>query len=294
MKRIPKIDTRSQTTSYGSSALVLALPFVAVGTYLALAGFGRLPLPGKVHAPLQVVGFIGLAFAGSGSMLGLHATRSLLRRRRVAERRGREPWFVDHAWDPRGVSDGVGERIASQLAGLALFAVFLVPFNWVAFGSGEGRWFVRAIVGLFDLFLLLGAGTVLYRLLQAVKYRGSRLLFRRFPFHPGEELLVGFRGRVCGPIRATLRFVEERFERRGSGSNRSVQLVVYEHVALTRSFQCAGSGAPVELTFEIPDDGGLVTALSGKPVRYWELLVESPQPGVDFRTTFPLPVYPRC
>ena len=54
------------------------------------------------------------------------------------------------------------------------------------------------------------------------------------------------------------------------------------------------SGAPeVEINFDIPDESEWVTELSGTPVRYWELVVESARPGIDFRTTFPLPVYRR-
>jgi len=48
-----------------------------------------------------------------------------------------------------------------------------------------------------------------------------------------------------------------------------------------------------KVTFDIPDNPEWVTQLSGKLVRYWELLVETRRRGVDFRTTFPLQVYAR-
>ena len=53
MRKISKVDTRSQATAYGGSAVILATPFVLIGAYFALAGFGFLPLPGVLHGRLD-------------------------------------------------------------------------------------------------------------------------------------------------------------------------------------------------------------------------------------------------
>ncbi len=296
MKRIHKVDTRSQATAYGWTAVWLALPFVAIGAFTALAGFGFAPLPGKANAPLWVIGCVGLSFAAAGALLLTFGVRGVLNRRRRERRQARgsfEPWFDDHTWDPRGVSDNTIGRLLHG-AGMTVFlAVFLVPFNWWAFVSDVGGLFIMAIVGFFDLVLLALVGVALRRLAQALRFGVGRLHFRHFPFAPGGPLRVAFAGRSLDRLRATLRFVEERFESRGSGKNRSTQLISYEHFSLQQELAATAGMPEIEIAFDIPDNAEWVTAMSGQPVRYWELVIDSEQPGVDFHAAFPLPVYAR-
>lgn len=296
VKRISKNDTRSLATAYRWPAVLMSLPFIGLGTFFALGGFGFTPLPGKANAPLWVIGFVGVAFASAGLVLLVHGLRGVINQWRIAERReaGRiQPWFVDHPWDHRGVSDRPFGRMVGSIFFPLSLAVFLTPFNWWAFGSDQGGWFVIAIVGIFDLMLVFVTGSAVYRVAQTLRYGGSRLAFRRFPFHPGGKLQVALSGRRLERLDATLRFVEERFEQRGSGSNRSTTHVSYEHYNEKKQLQWPGHAPQVEISFEIPNVDDWVTELSGQPVRYWELLVESEQPGIDYRTTFPLPIYPR-
>ena len=77
MKSINKVDSRLMRTSYGWAALLMSLPFVGMGVFFALAGFGLIPLPGKANAPLWIIGFIGLMFAFAGLLLMFHSLRGL-------------------------------------------------------------------------------------------------------------------------------------------------------------------------------------------------------------------------
>jgi len=271
----------------------MALPFVAVGGFFALAGFEFVPLPGKANAPLPVIGFIGLAFFLAGSTLLSHGARGLLNEWRIRRRPLSEPWLVDYPWNPRGIRDRAGARVLNALLGLLLFTVFLVPFNWWAFISDHGSWLVTFVVGTFDLILAVILGKAIYHLGQYVKFGHSRLTFRRFPYHPGETLLVAFSGTPLERLNATLRFVEERVETTGTGDDRSTRLVSYEHFGQQKEFVGTSGMPEIEIDFEIPDNPEWVTGLSSRPVRYWELLLESEQTGIDFRTTFPLPIYDR-
>lgn len=293
VKEIHKVDVRSSATAYDGTAVLMGLPFLGIGVWLALAGFGQVPLPGKVHGPKALVGIIGLSFVFAGGLLIVLGLRGMRNRRRAADVASRrwEPWLIDHPWDPRGIRDRVFGRALSGIGGAAFMALFLVPFNWVAFFEGGTRWFVVAIVSFFDLLLLLVAGTVAYRLVQALRYGSSHLAFRRFPFHPGESLQVALTSRAGGDLEARLRFVEERFEATGSGRNRSTRQVSYELHGESKSFPASEHTAEVEIRFDVPDNPDWVTELSGTPVRYWELVVEAPRRGVDYRTTFPLPIY---
>ena len=232
MKRISKSDTRSQATAYRGTAVLMAVPFVLVGAFIALGGFGFVPLPGKANAPLWVIGFAGLAFFLIGSILLIHGVRGVLNQRRMASagmRRLSEPWHADYPWDPRGIRDRAGGRLVGTVTFPIFLVVFLAPFHWWAFMSEAGPWMVKIIVVFFDLILVLVIGKAIYLLGRYFKFGHSRLSFRRFPFRPGDRLLVAFSGTPLERLKATLRFVEERFESSGSGRNRSSQLASYEH-----------------------------------------------------------------
>jgi hypothetical protein len=93
-------------------------------------------------------------------------------------------------------------------------------------------------------------------------------------------------------LKATWRFVEERFETTGTGKNRTTRQVCYAHFSETRALAPGRTSPEVDLSFTLPDEPEWVTDVTGRPVRYWELVVEADVPGVDFHATFPLPVLP--
>lgn len=295
VKRISKPDSRIYRTAYGPSAVWLGLGCAAIGSFFSLGGFGIFPLPGKAHAPFWVIGMVGLAFLLCGLTLTGHGIRGTVHQRRHGTLRSRyrgQPCYRDYPWHQRGIHDTPASRWLYQFLGFLLMGVFLIPFNWWAFLSDDGPWPARVAVGIFDLLLLLTLFSGIYRLLQFTKFGRSHLAFSRFPFHPGEKLAVSFSPNRFEFLKATLRFVEERFEQRGSGSHRSTSHVCLEHYNESKHLNPPEWLPAVEIVFDLPDNPAWVTRLSADPaVRYWELVVESEQPGIDFRTTFPLPVY---
>ena len=295
MERIAKIDTRLQRTAYGMLALFMGLPFVAIGGFFALAGFGVLRLPARANAPLWVIGGIGIAFALAGLMLMGHSVRGLWYRRRVRQIRRRhphQPWLYDYPWEPAGIRDVAGRRWLNALLAVLLLAAFLTPFNWWAFLSRDGMIVVQIFTGLFDLILLLAFCTLAYRLLQHAKYGGSYLVFDHFPFVPGEPIKLTFSPNRFERLSATLRYVEERFESRGYGRHRRISHHSYQHHQQTQMLEADPGQHALTIAFDLPENPAWVTRLTANPsICYWELVVASEQPGIDFRTTFPLPVY---
>jgi hypothetical protein len=288
--RISKSETLSQRVAYGKGALFVSIPFILVGGFFATVGFLGIELKGA-HAPMWVIGMVGAAFLAAGLILlgnAVRGVRAASRRRALADA---PVWERDFPWDPAGTKDRAGRRVANAFMGSAFLAVFLAPFNWWAFLSGAGPWPVKLGIGLFDLILLLVLGNAFYLLAQLLKYGHSRLSFPRFPFLLGGKLEVVFSPNRFAEVRFALRLVEERYETTGHGKNRTTSLVCYELYRNDKTLEPGALEPEVAVTFNLPDDPGLANRLGETPIRYWELAVEAEEPGVDFATTFVLPVY---
>lgn len=280
-----------QRTAYRGGAALMALPFIGVGVYCAGFGFGYLPEPDGVNAPLWVVGCIGLAFAIAGLWLltlGLGGMRHHARRKRIVELYPERPWLSDYAWDDSGIESRPFARAVGSLYFAALWCIFMTPFYWWAFLSGEGNWFVKGIVGLFCFFTIFVLKQAFSGVVHAFKYGRTRLRFHTFPFHPGGKLDVDFEGNRFEELTATLRFVEERiYEDVDQKKDLVARTLHSDEQTLT-----PGPFQPVvRLVFDLPDDEELVNEISGDPVRFWELEIRAPAPGVDFHVVLPVPVY---
>ncbi|MDH3590791.1 MAG: hypothetical protein OER88_02875 [Planctomycetota bacterium] len=293
-ERINKRDSRVHRTAYGLTAVLMGIPFMGMGGWFALAGLEVVPLPGKAHAPLWVIAAIGTSFFLAGLMVFGHGLRGMAvrrRRRRLEVLHPDRPWLLDFDWDPAGVRDRAGVRWFNALQSLVLFAVFLAPFHWWAFFSGKGPWMIKAMVVLFDLIPLWLVYQTLYLFAQHLKYGSARLRFARFPFPPGGAVEVVFFPNRFRALNCRLRFVEERFEERGSGENRSTHHVVEQHYELEQTVEVNPARPEVSLSLPLPSDETWVTAMSESPIRYWELDIRAEEPGIDFHASFPLPVY---
>jgi hypothetical protein len=294
-RRISKSDSMTYRTGYRGGAALFSLPFLGVGVYFALVGFEFVPPPpGRINAPLWVIGFVGLAFALAGLMLlghGLRGMRHHARRQRLIEFHPGRPWMADFDWDESGIESRLGARATQSVFGALLFCVFLAPFHWWAWISDHGSLGIWFVTGVFELIAIFVVGTALRHVAQWLKYGNMRLRFFRFPYEPGGPLEVVFAPNRFERFTATLRFVEERIEESGTGENRRSRIV---HEALYEKAQEYAPGAlqaEVTITFDLPDDDEWVNDISGTPVRYWELLLEADVPGVDLEASWPLPVY---
>jgi hypothetical protein len=285
---------RSGTTIHGSSS-------IAVGSIFAFAGstFGGLAWIGQVEmargVPWWIGAMVGAMFAGAGLSFVVHGISGVRVQRRVRRFRAthvREPWVWDHPWDESGSRDDSGRRIMLAIWGSVLLGLFAVPFNWVGFFAPDGPLAFAIAAGLMDLLVLWCAWRAIHLVSQRVKYGVSMVRFRRFPFRPGEEVEL----RLARPpalsavtgIDATLRCVQERYETRGSGDDRSKVVVAYEVWSTAQKAEV--ERGELVWRFELPE-GLPGTALSERPPRYWELVVAIEAPGVDYAGTFLVPIY---
>lgn len=294
-ERISKIDQRLHQTAYDATASVVAVPFIGIGTYFTLAGMRWIPLPGKANVPDEVIVAAGLAFAIAGLWLAGLSVRSQLRRYRLA-RSARahpdEPWYADFPWEPAGARDRPARRVLGTALTTLFMVVFFAPFNWWAFGSKAGSVYLMGVVGLFDIVIVWLIASTVHRLLAAWKYGPSQLSIPRCPFHPGDP----FQGTLSplreGELTVTLRFVEERFVSQSSGSSTSASHEANRLASVPLHTRIDADAGTIVLEATLPDDPRLVNQLTADPaIRYWELLVETKGAGIDYRTTFPVPVY---
>ena len=243
---------------------------------------------------------LGLLFALVGLAIVAHGLAGLLRNARVRKRsaeRPHEPWYWDHPWDRAGARHGGLGLQVKGLVGLLLLALFLAPFHWFAFESGDFG--PKLIVGVFDLVLLAGIVGWLYELGRWLRWGESRLRFGAFPFLLGGPLNVeieGLRGDRVRSVTVTLRCVEEAFEMvRRSRSHSTNRVACFQVWADTRTLSPAELGASAQgipLAFALPDLA-LPTRLRERPPRYWEVDVRGEAPGIDYRARFLVPVYGR-
>jgi len=245
-------------------------------------------------------------FAGFFLFAGLsfmwHGLKGALRRKAIEQlkrRRATSPWDWDFNWDPIGYSRPKWKKPAKTLFMAIIFATFLAPFNWWAFVSGEKSFVLYFVVGLFDLITVGIFCQFVYDLLQYFKYGTSRLLFFAFPFQLGGELKLGLEGlpdrALIEELTLSLRYIEERYETRGTGNDRRQQVVCYQKYLDQRTL--AGRDIPpgpvLEMEWVLPDNPDYVSRLSERPARFWELEVKGKTPGVDYQERFLLPVYGR-
>ena len=139
--------------------------------------------------------------------------------------------------------------------------------------------------------MLVALGSLVYYIMHAVKYGKTKLTFAKFPFSPGEKLTVIFSPNRFSKLHCTLRFVEERLEREQSVDNKK-EIVCYELYNEQQEVTCSAKMEKVPIKFNLPDNPEWTNQLQGTHfINYWELEVEAEHPGIDFHTTFLLPVY---
>jgi hypothetical protein len=284
--------------------MAFGLPFMGAGTLLALIALGNLPAKSSGGPqPPWLPWALAVIFFAPGLFLFLTGIRTWLqgrRARRLHERHAAEPWLAAGEWDAEGATDRPRTSLLAQVLWLAFLSVFLAPFNYFVFvrpqDPGGIPFWVRGLVGFFDLFPVLMVVGIFTTLWHSAKYGRSRLRFGSFPFYLGRTLDVRFSTRR--PIGSfekmtfTLRCIEERTEVRRTSKGTSTQTVCDQIWADERVFESSWAlqDGEVPVSFRLPE-GDYTTCLVEAPARYWELEVAAVTPGLDFGAVFPVPVY---
>ena len=190
-------------------------------------------------------------------------------------------------------------RGAAAVGGIGLF---LVPFHLIIFDEPPGNYnfVLYGIFGLIDLAVLIAFCHVVYMLVRTLIFGQPRIIFQQFPYFTGQIMNLVFSGgrrlANCKDLIAELHCIKEYYEWKDSGGDSSaihVNESIYKDL-LHFSTDAAGMA---ELKFHLPDDAISTDLISDpntsppRPPHYWELVITSARPGIDYEGIFLLPVY---
>ncbi|HEX8848023.1 MAG TPA: hypothetical protein VF761_00655 [Gemmatimonadaceae bacterium] len=286
---------RSAFAMAGWPAVLFGGVFVVAGTFIVARG--ALGGPEGMNSPRWVVGAAGMIFLLAGLWVSGNGAADVLRTRNVARRAAampREPWAWDYEWRRDGIESESRHDIARAFGIVVFIAVFSLPFHWIGFFAPRApRAFAVGAV-LMDVALLWLIARAVRLVLMRRRYGRSWLRFARFPFRAGDRVelsLDSFGALSLVPsLQATLRCVQERYETRGTGKNRSTQVVCYALWSASATVEKDRKGF-FDFGFDIPA-GAPSSALRERPARYWELVLASGDvPGVDYEARFLVPIY---
>ena len=299
---LPSTAVELRNTSGRSQIALSGRPAIAFGTLFILAGSGVVALaflagPERMHAPRGVIAMTGVIFVLAGLFVAANGIADLARKRAVAQRVAAtpdEPWWWDYEWRREGVGNDTNREIVKAFGFAAFLELFLAPFHWIGFVGNGGPWIFAASALLFDCVAIGLVVRGIRLMLMRRRYGPSWLRFVSFPYHTGERMeasLDGFGGLAALPtLNATLRCVQERYETRGTGDNRSTRVVCYALWSTSATIPRSRKGT-FDIAFDLPADAP-GSALSERPARFWELALDTGDvPGVDYSASFLVPVY---
>lgn len=299
--RLSNYPAVSRITIHGWASLLFSLPFLVAGAVIILISLEVIHVnPSSIHAPMWVLGVAGGVFflAGLAVFLnGIVGMIRLVRSKSRSEAHPDEPWFADYDWNPEGITSRQGTSLIVHLFGFGITVGLLSVMNWVAL-TQEGAGLFLFVAGIFDLIFVGVMGVLVKMMIARFKYGRPVLEFGEFPARPGKPLRLRVVSHQdvgeADSMVATLRYIEERYETRGTGKNRSQVVVCYQQYSDKQELH--GSDARkiafggLELEFRLPDDAQS-SNLRGRPANYWDLELRAEVPGVDFVHRFLVPVY---
>lgn len=157
---------------------------------------------------------------------------------------------------------------------------------------------------LIHALFLIPVGLSVYGFLQWLKFGSSDVRFAQFPYYLGERCEFRFvksRRLRAEKLRFALVCYEEidaktevpAGESRISGGGVAPYRIYRDELEVEIPEMDRGRNVEVAVEFMLPDKVDLSTQLEQLPITYWELEVRAELPGLDFKSTFLIPIYAR-
>lgn len=292
MKKIIR-SGRLRQIQHDMESFIFGLLLIILGGYFVIKGLNLLPFTGKIEISIQWEVFLFGCIAVLASLiLFFKWVRSWLnQRKRIAlAKRYHQPWYLDYSWNSKGIYDEATKNLTKLPFSVAVFAMVLIPLNWYVFIQSKALGFYAVAVILDIAFGIVFVGLI-HQIIHVVKYGRTYLKFARFPFFLGNKLYVTFTPNRFSVLDCTLRCIEERVEKK-NGNDKGEETNHYELYIEQKKITSSTRIKQVPIQFDLPDTQEWRTRLQGyTAIRYWELDIKSDQPGIDFSTTFLLPIY---
>ncbi|HEY9423000.1 MAG TPA: hypothetical protein VIW92_16430, partial [Thermoanaerobaculia bacterium] len=260
----------------------ILLFFIAVGTGIFLFGAAGTWGPYKeglrangdprFFYAMMTFGTVFALIAVRMMQLSLNGVRNQDRsRRKIAK----QPWNSDHPWKPEGQGPDYAGNSGGFFLGHIAFFGLLGLFNMVFLSPSP--WLLRGIVLLLDLLGLAFLLDALRKIWQALRHGRPRMRWTTFPAFLGERLTGVFLMRPAlrprGPVKATLRCVEDASETSGAEPFAIYQQVLEIHTG-------GDALRELPLSFDIPPDLPGTRLHRGDAI-YWQVFLQVPVTGPD-------------
>lgn len=292
----------SHTTIHGWLAIAFGAVFLIMGSPILAIGIGWIDYPkSSIHAPLWVIGLCGGLFVACGAWLMLHGGKGLHRSWNMSQGKQQlphSPWLWDYPWQAQGITDNTFKESLNSLIALTVFGAFLAPFNWIAFVSDAGGLFWQILTGLFDVIIILGVGSYLFKnVWQFWTFGNGRVNFQEFPLFLSQKFSLTIQRLPIdiSTVQLTLRCIEEAYEirKREGGQKRESVVVCYQIYYDTQTIrgELVNETGDLRCSWNLPNDKSFTSTPNERPATFWELEVHGERVGVDYHSRFLLPVY---
>ena len=292
------MSPRPPAAAIGCLVLFL-LPFAGIGLYAAtqVARFGA-------AGDWSQAGFFAL-FAlvfggvGIGGIVGALAGRRALAERTALEARHPEaPWLWRTDWASGRIEDSTRGAMWAGWLFAGFWNLVSLPAAWFGVRAALDEGNKAALLAL--LFPAVGVGLVAWAIQATLRFRRygvSLLELGAVPGVVGQSIagVVHITSMLHPPEGFHVRLVSVRRVTRGAGKNRSTsESVLWEddrRVEGVQSRTARGMSTSIPFAFRIPSDAEPCAAANPRDQVWWRLHVTASVPGVDYASTFEVPVF---
>jgi hypothetical protein len=223
---------------------------------------------------------------------------------------GEKPWKQDYPWDPKRANDDLVEKGRQRIKRGLWLLLLMVPVNWwLLFSPTTETWIVNSAVHTWmivismlpNLTVLAVWGNGILIVKRSAKFGKSWLEFESFPYFLGEEFRACFRVsnaiQTFDRLTVTLRCIKETyrvFTRSASSSGTSksdeTRMLFQDKIETHDLSSIKEYGKALPIHFKLPSEE-YGTNLHPHYPQYWELVIHADMPGLDYVSTFLVPIY---
>jgi hypothetical protein len=296
--RAPSAESPNAALSMGCIALFL-LPFAGLALVTGGSGARRAIqghwLEGSV---LVVLGAMFATVAVAGTVALMTARKKLGEQQALKQARPEEPWRWRSDWAAGRISDSSRSTVWVSWAVTAFWNLISIPTGFAGVRAALQQNNPAGYVAL--LFPAVGMGFLIWAVratLRHRKYGASQLELSTIPGAIGRGIAGAVR--VSAPLQPTdgfeviLRCVR-RITRRSGKNSSTTERILWQEERRSRgetSRDARGFSTHIPIRFALPADAQASDQTNPRDRIIWRLEITASVPGVDYASTFEVPVF---